>query len=112
MSGQGLFDEGAALERTHMAWVRTALGLLATSAIAVRLMLDDPTWLTAGVAAVGGLGAAGLLLVSEGRHRAVENDLWSATALRPATAAVRAATWAVLVLSSLLVISMATGARS
>jgi uncharacterized membrane protein YidH (DUF202 family) len=105
-----LFDEGAALERTQMAWVRTGLGLLATSALAVRLMLDEPTWLATGVAVVGGSGAVALLLVGQRRYRSVHADLWTSTGAVPgartATAAVRAATVAVLVLSTLLAASM------
>lgn len=110
MTSDGLFDEGAALERTQMAWVRTGLGLLATSAIAVRLMLDQATWLAAGVALLGGVSAAALLLVGQRRYRDVHNALWTSTATAPgarvATTAVRAATVAVLALSTLLAASM------
>lgn len=115
MTSDRLFDEGAALERTQMAWVRTGLGLLATTAIAVRLMLDEPTWLAAGVAVVGSVSAVALLLVGQRRYRAVHDELWAstsaaATGARPATAAVRAATAAVLVLSALLVVGVALAA--
>ena len=110
MTSDRLFDEGAALERTQMAWVRTGLGLLATSAIAVRLMLDEPTWLVAGVAVVGAVSAATLLRVGQQRYRDVHDALWASSgpvAGAPVpTAAVRAATVAVLVLSAILVASM------
>lgn len=110
MTSGRLFDEGAALERTQMAWVRTGLGVLATSAIAVRLMLDEPTWLAAGVALVGGVSAAGLLLAGQRRYRDVHDALWASTGTQPgagvATAAVRGATAAVLVLSAMLAASM------
>lgn len=42
MSQDLLFDPGAPLERTQMAWTRTALAALATSAIGVRLLLSRP----------------------------------------------------------------------
>jgi len=106
MTSDRLFDEGAALERTQMAWVRTGLGVLATSAIAVRLMLDEPTWLAAGVALVGGVSAAALLLAGQRRYRVVHGALWASTGTEPgaaaATAAVGGATAAVIVLSLLL----------
>ena len=109
MTCDRVFDEGTALERTQMAWVRTGLALLATSAISVRLMLDEPTWLTAGVALVGGTSAAVLLLVGQWRYRAVHRALWTSTGAgsgaRVATAAVRGATVAVLALSVLLAAS-------
>ena len=110
MTSDRLYDEGAALERTQMAWVRTGLGVLATSAIAVRLMLDEPTWLAGGVALVGGLTGAGLLLAGQRRYRDVHDALWASTATQPgagvATTAVRTATAAVLVLSTLLAASV------
>lgn len=114
MTADRLFEEGAALERTQMAWVRTALGVLATSAIAVRLMLDESTWLAAGVAAVGGPSAVALLLIAQRRYRAVHQELWTSvsaetTGARSAGGAVRGATGAVLVLSALLVVSVVLG---
>jgi len=109
MTPDRLFDEGAALERTQMAWVRTGLGVLATSAIAVRLMLDEPTWLAVGVALVGGSSAAALLLAGHRRYRVVHDALWASDGAGPgagvATAAVRGATAAVIVLSILLGVS-------
>ncbi|MEX2290238.1 MAG: DUF202 domain-containing protein [Mycobacteriales bacterium] len=112
MTTDRLFDEGAALERTQMAWARTGLGLLATSAIAARLTLDESTWMAAVVAAVGGLGAIALLLVGQSRYRAVHEELWTSASAatigaRPATAGVRAATSAAIVLSTVLVVSIA-----
>ncbi len=110
MSSDRLFDEGAALERTQMAWVRTGLGVMATSAIAVRLMLDEPTWLAAGVALVGGCSATALLLAGQRRYRVVHDALWTSNDTEPgagvATAAVRGATAAVVVLSILLGVSV------
>jgi uncharacterized membrane protein YidH (DUF202 family) len=110
-----LFDEGAALERTQMAWVRTGLGLLATSAIAVRLMLDASMWLAAAVAMAGGFSAVALLSVAQRRYRVAQQHLWAADSastigVRSATAAVRGATCAVLVLSGLLAVSVAVKA--
>ena len=109
MTSDRLFDEGAALERTQMAWVRTGLGVLATSAIAVRLMLDEPTWLAAGVALLGGVSGAALLLAGQRRYRLVHDALWASNGTEAgaglATAAVRGATAAVIALSILLGIS-------
>ena len=106
MTSDRLFDDGAALERTQMAWVRTGLGVLATSAIAVRLMLDEPTWLAAGVALVGGFSATTLLLAGQRRYRVIHDALWASSGTEPgagvATAAVPGATAAVIVLSILL----------
>jgi len=111
MTSDRLFDEGAALERTQMAWVRTALGVMATSAIAVRLMLDEPTWLAAGVALVGGCSAAALLLAGQRRYRVVHDALSASNGTEPgarvATSAVRGATAAVILLSILLGVSAA-----
>ena len=114
MTSEHLFDDGAALERTQMAWARTSLGLLATSAIAVRLMLDEPTWLAVGVALVGSVSAAVLLLVGQWRYRTVHEALWTSTggapSARVATPAVRGATVAVLALSAPLVASVVLSA--
>lgn len=111
MTPDRLFDEGTALERTHMAWTRTGLALLATTAVSVRLMLGEPTWLVAAVAISGSTGAVAFLLVATRRYTSVHRLLWASSDASPARVGVtavvaRAAAGAVVTASLLLAASV------
>lgn len=112
MTSDRLFDEGAALERTQMAWTRTGLALLATTALSARLLLDEPGWLVAVLALTGSVGAVGLLLVADRGYARVHSLLWACGDARPARVGVtapiaRTAAAAVAAVSLLLAVSVA-----
>jgi uncharacterized membrane protein YidH (DUF202 family) len=113
VSQDRLFDAGAPLERTQMAWTRTGLAMLATSAVAVRLLLSEPLWLVVAVAFVGVAAGSGLLLRGQSRYRLVHDDLWVTSEGKPAVELPAAVglgvTAAVVVLSGLLALSAFTG---
>lgn len=73
-----LYDPGAALERTSMAWSRTGLGVLATAALGARLELDDAPWLALALMLVGTGGAVALHVVSRRRYARLHRALWEA----------------------------------
>ena len=110
MSAERVFDEGTALERTQLAWTRSGLALLATTAVSVRLLVGEPLWLVVAVAAVGAPCAVAVLLLGQRRYRTAHEQLWATGP--PATARVAVArgpllavTAAVLALSVLLALS-------
>lgn len=64
-----LFDLGLQLERTELAWRRTALGLVVLGAVAARLLLDVSLLAAALAATAGALGSLGLWVASRRSYR-------------------------------------------
>jgi uncharacterized membrane protein YidH (DUF202 family) len=62
-----LFDPGVQLERTHLAWTRTALGFFANAALVLRLARDTYPAL-AGYVIASMLGMIGVIVWWHGRH--------------------------------------------
>ena len=94
-----------------MAWTRTGLALLATTALSVRLMLGEPTWLVAAVAITGSTGAVVFMLVANRRYTKVHRLLWASSEAWPARVGVtamaaRTAAGAVVTASLLLAASV------
>ena len=76
MRTQELFDRGLQLERTELAWRRTALSVGAGSLLALRLLpsvLGHPRWLLPG--AVGVLFAGWLWVAARARARRANDAL-------------------------------------
>lgn len=110
---QLLLDAGAAVERTAMAWSRTALAVLATSALASRLVAGDGRVLPLVLIVLGVLGSGVLHLFAQRRYRRLQSRLAGApgTGVPEALWAGRLVAVAVLVLSALAATSVlaATG---
>ena len=113
MTQDELFDAGAPLERTQMAWTRTGLAMLATSAVSVRLLLSGPPWLVAAVVALGVPTGTALLLLGQRRYARIHRQQWSvdsSPAVELSLAAGRSVAAVVALFSALLALASVDGA--
>ena len=101
-------DDGVAVERTGLAWTRTALGMLATVIVASRLTATSAPRLALTLILVGGAASAAVLVMSHLRHRSLHRQLALArdesAHVPPAYAALAGLTGTVVVLSLLIAV--------
>ncbi len=108
MSEGGLFDPALQLERTHLAWSRTALAFLGNAALVARMARRvQPSWLALGVAVA--LAVIGAWAWWHGRSayrlRAAALKCGRQSAQPPVLRALAAATTVVVVATAVLALT-------